>query len=158
MPDYPPLTPQVVGQAESALGALLAPLLDQAGLTTAQWFVLATAATRPGALTRAELVAAVAGSRKTDPAGLTAAVADLTGTGALAPGDPVTLTPAGQDRVAGVQGRLTGYAATLFDFPPADLATAGRVLGTVTARANQLLEHAGAVAGDRGQTTAAPSH
>ncbi|HVT68967.1 MAG TPA: hypothetical protein VHF26_14550 [Trebonia sp.] len=157
MPDYPPLPPQVVGQAESALSALLAPLLAGAKLTTAQWFVLATAATRPGAFSRTELVAAVAASRKANPDDIAAVVAELTEAGALAPGDPVTLTPAGQTRVAGVQDRLTGYAGALFDFPAADLATAGRVLGIMTARANALLEHAGPVAGDRGSAPAAPT-
>jgi hypothetical protein len=33
MPDYPPLSTQVIGQTESALGALLEPLLARTGIT-----------------------------------------------------------------------------------------------------------------------------
>ena len=143
MSDYPPLSPQVVGRAESALGALLAPLLDEAKLTTPQWFVLATVAARPAIGTRQQLVDAVADSRKVPAAVMTAAVAELTEAGALAPGDPVSLTAAGDSRLAGVQERLTVYAGDLFDFPAGDLAAAGRVLGIVTDRANALLAGAG---------------
>jgi hypothetical protein len=140
--DYPPLSPQVLGQAESALGALLAPLLNEAGLTAPQWFVLATAAARPGGVTRPVLAAAVTAARKVPAAQVAAAVTELTESGALAAGDPVTLTAAGRARHARVQDRLTGFAARLFDFPPDELATAGRVIGLVTARANALLADA----------------
>jgi hypothetical protein len=36
MPDYPPLSTQVIGQAESALGALLDTLLDETAITFGQ--------------------------------------------------------------------------------------------------------------------------
>jgi hypothetical protein len=39
VPDYPPLSSRLVGETESALGALLAPLLAEAGLTFLQWVV-----------------------------------------------------------------------------------------------------------------------
>ena len=139
MSDYPPLSPQVLGQAESALGALLAPLLDEAALTAPQWFTLALTAARPGARTRPELIAAVAAARKIPAADVAAAVAELTAAGALTPDDPVSLTAAGRSRTAGVQDRLNGFVAQLFDFPAGDLAAAGRVLGIVTDRANALL-------------------
>jgi hypothetical protein len=44
MPDYPPLSTQVIGQAESALGALLEPLLAGTGITFHQWLVLTVTA------------------------------------------------------------------------------------------------------------------
>ena len=40
MSGYPPLNTQVIGQAESALGALLEPLLAEVGLTFQQWHVV----------------------------------------------------------------------------------------------------------------------
>ena len=40
MQTYPPLSTQVIGQAESALGALLDPLLSRTGTTFHQWLVL----------------------------------------------------------------------------------------------------------------------
>jgi hypothetical protein len=36
----PTLNPQVIGQAESALGALLTPVLQETGRTFEQWLVL----------------------------------------------------------------------------------------------------------------------
>jgi hypothetical protein len=41
---YQPLNPRVIGQAESALGALLGPVLAEAGRTFEQWVVLAVIA------------------------------------------------------------------------------------------------------------------
>ncbi len=50
-PAYQPLNPQVIGQTESALGALLGPVLAEAGRSFEQWVVLAVTAgcrIRPG--------------------------------------------------------------------------------------------------------------
>ena len=44
MQAYPPLSTQVIGQAESALGALLDPLLSRTGTTFRQWLVLTVTA------------------------------------------------------------------------------------------------------------------
>ena len=40
MTDYPQLSTRLIGETESALGALLAPLLAEAELTFIQWVVL----------------------------------------------------------------------------------------------------------------------
>ncbi len=46
------------------------------------------------------------------------------------------MTSAGQARFAEIRGALEEITSRLFDFPAEDLATAGRVLAVVTARAN----------------------
>jgi hypothetical protein len=144
MPDYPPLSTKVIGETESALGALLTPLLAEARLSFLEWVALAltTAAGAAGqALTRDRLIARIADSRKADPADVSAAIAGLESAGALtaAGGGAVTLTEAGRASHAGLQGRLAEITGYLFDLPEGDLAVAGRVLATITARANSVL-------------------
>ena len=52
---------------------------------------------------------------------------------------PVALTDHGRAAYHRIRGPLEQITARLFDFPAEDLATAGRVLSIVTARANALL-------------------
>jgi len=145
MPDYPPLSTRLIGETESALGALLTPLLNEAGLTFLQWAALsvALAASTPGAgpgLTRAQLADQVAHARKAGPAEVAAAVAGLAEAGLLTTGgSQAAVTEAGRARYGQVRVRLDGIIGQLFDLPADDLATAGRVLATVTARANAVL-------------------
>ena len=147
MPDYPPLSTRVIGETESALGALLVPLLAETGLSFLQWAVLAvtTAARTAGegaeGRTRDQLADEIASARKVDPADVAAAVADLEAAGALTVGTDgtVTLTEAGRASHARLLGRLDEITGYLFDLPAEDLAVAGRVLSIVTARANNVL-------------------
>jgi hypothetical protein len=56
----------------------------------------------------------------------------------------VELTAAGRDLHRRIRARIHEVTSGLFDFPAEDLATAGRVLAAVTARANAFLAgHAG---------------
>ena len=142
MGTYPPLNTQVIGKTESALGALLAPVLAEAGLTFPQWLVLVTAAAShaSGTVGRDQLVAAIADARKADPAEVEAAIGALVAAGALeAGGAQVRLTDSGRASHRQVRARLEEITARLFDFPAEDLAVAGRVLGTITERANAVL-------------------
>src|SRR5512142_1992272 len=66
MSDYPSLNTQVIGQAESALGALLEPLLAGAGITFQQWLVLTVTAASGGRADRGQLVARISGARKVE--------------------------------------------------------------------------------------------
>ncbi len=142
MPAYPPLSTQVIGKAESALGALLAPVLAEAGLTFPQWLVLviATAKGAGTAVGRDRLIATIADARKVDAAEVSAAIGALQAAAALDVGDTqVRLTDAGRARHQQVRARLDEITARVFDFPADDLAVAGRILGTITERANALL-------------------
>ena len=140
MPAYPPLSTQVIGKAESALGALLAPVLAEAGLTFPEWLIFVLATAQGGAAGRAALVAAIADARKLDPAEVTAAIGALAATGDLEADDAqVTLTSRGRARHQRVRTRLDEVTTAIFDFPADDLAVAGRVLSVITERANAVL-------------------
>jgi hypothetical protein len=139
MPDYPPLSTQVIGQAESALGALLDPLLAEAGITFGQWLVLTVTAASGTGAGRGQLAARIADARKTSQTAIEAAIAELATAGLVTADGPVVLTDAGRTVYQRIRGRLEEITTRLFDFPAEDLATAGRVLGIVTARANALL-------------------
>src|SRR5690349_15549948 len=127
MSSYPPLNTQVIGQTESALGALLEPLLADAGLTFQQWLVLAVTAASGGRTDRGQLVARIAGARKVDGAEVESAIAELTATGlataelataelATAAG-PLALTDSGQDMHQRIRGAVDELNAELFAFP-----------------------------------------
>jgi DNA-binding MarR family transcriptional regulator len=133
---YPPLSTQVIGQAESALGALLDPILARAGTSFQRWLVLTVTTAGGGELDRAELVGRISGARKIDGAEVEAAIDQLRATGLAAGGDRVTLTEGGRARYRQIRRAVDELTARLFDFPAEDLATAGRVLSIVTARAN----------------------
>lgn len=133
---YPPLSTQVIGQAESALGALLDPILAQAGTSFRQWLALTVTTAGGGELDRAQLVARISGARKIDRAEVEAAIDELRAGGLAAGGELVALTEAGRARYRQIRGAVDELTARLFDFPAEDLATAGRVLSIVTARAN----------------------
>lgn len=147
MPDYPPLSTRLVGETESALGALLAPLLAEAELTFLQWVVLslttAGGASSPG-IGRDQLVDRITNVRKVDAADVSAAISELEKAAALVTtGSQVTLTDVGQARYNQVRARVEEITAYVFDLPADDLATAGRVLATITARANTVLANTG---------------
>jgi hypothetical protein len=136
MQTYPPLSTQVIGQAESALGALLDPLLSRTGTTFHQWLVLTVTAASGGDIDHDQLVARVSGARKIDGAEVEAAIAGLDAAGLAEGTSRVILTAAGLARFAEIRGALEEITARLFDFPAEDLAAAGRVLAIHTERAN----------------------
>src|ERR1700733_6527979 len=86
MPDYPLLSTRLIGQTESALGALLAPLLAEADMTFLQWVVLSLTvdggATSPG-IARDQLIDRITNIRKVDAADVSAAIAELENAAAL---------------------------------------------------------------------------
>jgi hypothetical protein len=136
MQTYPTLSTQVIGQAESALGALLDPLLSRSGTTFNQWLVLTVTAAAGGDVDRGQLIARISGARKIDGAQVEAAIAELDAQGLVLGTGRVIVTSAGQARFTEIRGALEEITSRLFDFPAEDLATAGRVLAIVTARAN----------------------
>lgn len=134
------LSPQVIGQAESALGALLAPVLQETGRTFEQWLVLTVLTASGGPQDRDQLAGRIAKARKIAAADVAAAIAELTAAGALAAeSGQVALTASGQAMHRAVRTRIDEVTAGIFDFPAGDLAAAGRVLATITDRANAFL-------------------
>ena len=141
MPTYPSLNPQVIGQAESALGAILDPLLARTGTTFNQWLVLTVSAASGAAIDRGQLLTRITGARKIDDPAVLTAIAELTSAELVqalpGEGSRIGLTEAGQARYRSIRTALGEVTSRLFGGLPAeDLATAGRVLSTVLARAN----------------------
>jgi len=94
-----------------------------------------------GTADRGQLTAKITDARKLDGSQVEAAISELITAGLLQPlpgGDPrVALTGTSQARYHQIRAVLDEVTARLFgSLPPDDLATAGRVLAIVTARAN----------------------
>ncbi len=81
MQAYPTLSTQVIGQAESALGALLDPILAQVGTSFHQWLVLTVSTAGGGEMDRAQLVARISGARKIGGAEVELAIDELRAAG-----------------------------------------------------------------------------
>ena len=149
MPDYPQLSTRLVGETESALGALLAPLLAEAEMTFLQWVVLSLTApggaSSPG-MDRDQLIDRITNIRKVNSADVTAAITELENAQALVTaGGQVTLTDLGRASFNRVRARVDEVTDYVFDLPAEDLAAAGRILSTVSARANSVLAGKGPV-------------
>jgi DNA-binding MarR family transcriptional regulator len=141
MSAYPSFSTQVIGQAEKTLNAILDRQLAGTGLTEPQWVTLTVTAASDGTLSRDQLAGRIAGALKLGDAQARAHIAELAAAGLLGGGDraasPVRLTEAGQQLHGRIRAAITEITKRLWgDLPPEDLATAGRVLGIVTERAN----------------------
>ena len=134
-------TPQVLGETEKALNAILLRELGQVGLTEHQWIVLRLTVTAGGEIGRGRLVGRLAGALKVDAVDAQARVDELVASGLLRAtaqdAENVAVTAAGtrvHDRIrtetAAITGQLWG------DLPDDDLMTTGRTLATILERAN----------------------
>jgi len=137
----PTLTPQIIGQAEKTMNAILFRLLAWPGLTEAQWITLTLNAAGGGSTARGQLVAQVAHGLKVSEAQAREHLASLVAAQLVRdPGDdagPVRLTARGTQVFGQVRGAVTEVVKRLWaDLPAEDLATAGRVLSIITERAN----------------------
>jgi hypothetical protein len=134
----PPFGSALIGQTEKALDAILVRELAGTGMSASGWVILKVAEGAGGRLGRHDLVDRAGAEAKLDAGMAEGEIASLVAIGMLdADGSEVALTAAARElraRIVGttdeVRGRLWG------DVPDADLATAGRVLGTVLTRAN----------------------
>lgn len=147
MSDYPQLSTRLVGETESALGALLAPLLAEAEMTFLQWVVLSLTApggaSSPG-IDRDQLIERITNIRKVDAADVSTAIDELENAAALViAGGQVTQTDLGRASFGRVRARVDEVTDYVFDLPAEDLAGAGRILATVSARANSVLAGTG---------------
>jgi len=145
--DYPQLSTRLIGETESALGALLAPLLAEAEMTFLQWVVLSLTArggaSSPG-VRRDQLIDRIANVRKVDAADVATAIDELENAAALVTaGGQVSQTDLGRASFTRVLARVEEITDYVFDLPAEDLAAAGRVLATVSARANSVLASTG---------------
>jgi DNA-binding MarR family transcriptional regulator len=141
MPTTPTFSAQLLGQTEKAANAILDRLLAEPRLSEPQWVTLSITAASGGTLGRGQLIERVAGALKVSMADAQARITELATRALLHdPGGdhaPITLTDRGQRVHAQVRVATTEITERLWgDLPVEDLATAGRVLDTVLARAN----------------------
>ena len=128
---------QTIGRTEKALNAILDRELRGTGLTEREWVTLALTAISGGG-PREAMIARLDGALKTGPADAESKFAGLAGRGLIDHhGDSIALSDEGRGLHARVSGRVAEITGRLWgDLPAEDLETAGRVLGTVLARAN----------------------
>jgi hypothetical protein len=140
VPSYPSLTPQLIGQTEKTLNAVLDRLLAGTGLTEPQWVTLTLTAASHGSLDRDQLTARVAGATKFGEAEARARIDELAAAQLVqTTGDrsPVRLTGSGEQLHTRVRREVGEITERLWgDTPAGDLATAARVLTEITSRAN----------------------
>jgi hypothetical protein len=137
------LSPQVIGQAERAHQPLMDRILARSGTTFPQWVALGTVAAGGGDVSRDEVRSRLTGAIKISDAAAAEALAGLTTAGLLHVqpdnGSRVGLTAPGRERYREIRAAVDQVTDRLYgSIPPSDLATAGRVLALITARANEL--------------------
>jgi hypothetical protein len=130
-----PFGPQLIGETEKTLGALLHGVLQPTGLTEPQWVTLRLAGMLDGTVDADGLATGV-----TDRAHFSDAVelvGELTDRGLLANG---RLTSTGRELTTAIQTTITTGTAPIWDnLPSDDVAAATRVLNEVISRARVLL-------------------
>ena len=129
-----------IGQAESALRAVLERLLARTETTFVQWAALNLLVRAGPRAPQLQLARLIAGALKLTESAALATLDELAALGLVArSGGPtsVTLTRAGKELFDHVRRNVDDAAYRLFgDLPAEDVATACRVLETVAERAN----------------------
>lgn len=135
------LSGQIIGEAEQATRALLDRLLARTGTSFHEWVSLNFTAINGGAIERERLIQSMVGRLKIAESVVESAISSLLEAGLMAR-DPsgLRLTAEGTARQQQIRAGINDISARLYgDLPADDLATASRVLTTVTARANAAL-------------------
>ena len=140
-------TPQLIGQTEKTLNAILARHLAGAGLTEPQWVTLTLAARSDRPVDRDHLAARVADAAKFSLTEVQSAISELVEAEMLtvsgSDNAKVAVSDAGKDLHARIRGANTELTERLWgDLPPTNLAAAAQVLATVLERANAELARA----------------
>jgi hypothetical protein len=128
-------SPQLLGQTEKALNAILVRLLADSGLTEPEWVTLSIAVVADEPVDLQQLTGRVAGVLKGGDDQAYAHIAALAERGFLALGDDVAVTDEGRafrNAIAGKTGEIT--QRLWGDLPAEELDAAGRVLSTVLSR------------------------
>ena len=130
-----PFGPQLIGETEKTLNALLHRFLQGTGLTEPQWVTLRLAGGLDGSVDADGLATAVADrAHFSDAVDL---VGELTDRGLLADG---RLTSAGRELTMATQTMITSDTAAIWEsLPSDDVAAATRVLNEIITRARVIL-------------------
>jgi hypothetical protein len=130
------LSPSIVGQAEKAHGAILRKVLAGTGLDEQQWITLQLAHAPGTSIRRIDLITRVSAAAKFDPPVIDRAINALIGSSLLEQGaDQLAVTQPGRELVSALREQVGEFIGSAYgSVPPEDLATAARVLTTITAR------------------------
>jgi len=131
-------TPQLIGQTEKALNAILYRQLEGTGVAEPQWVTLVLAVTNGGSLARGRLVELASDGMKVGDDVAEAHIDALESLGLVdVSHDAVSVSDAGHQLFARVRGATAEITERLWgDLPADDLATAGRVLSEILGRAS----------------------
>lgn len=136
-----PLTGVDIGVAAKAVHSLLGVVLDAKGITLAEWVALRTLGTASGRVSQPSLRDGLVLALGVDATEATAVLCSLQDRGLLEYDtyEQVGLTPAGRVQYDEVHAGVVATTAELYaGIDAGELATARRVLATVTARAAEL--------------------
>jgi hypothetical protein len=131
------LSPSIVGQAEKAHGAILRKVLAGTGLDEQQWITLQLAQAPGTGIRRTDLVTRVSAAAKFDPPVIDRAISALISSSFIDqhPDDRLLVSQQGRELVSALRERIGEHIGSAYgSVPPEDLATAARVLTTITAR------------------------
>jgi DNA-binding MarR family transcriptional regulator len=131
-------TPQLIGQTEKALNAILYRQLEGTGVAEPQWVTLVLAVTNGGSLARDRLVELASDGLKVGSDVAEAHIDSLAALGLVETSDETaSVTDAGHQLFARVRGATAEITERMWgDLPSDDLAVAGRVLSKILGRAN----------------------
>ncbi|QNE22116.1 hypothetical protein F1D05_34675 [Kribbella qitaiheensis] len=139
------LTPSIIGQAEKHHTAVLTRALAGTTLDEKQWITLNQTLAAGEPVERSAQIARIAGMTQWNPADVDTALAALLDSGLLRAesGSQVEVTEAGKTLAGKVRTESGVIVAAAYGaVAPADLATAARVLATITARMAEELARA----------------
>src|SRR5262249_51419577 len=127
--------PQLIGETEKTLGALLRRFLEGTGLTESHWVTLRLAERLDGSVDANGLATEVVDRARL--ANVAEVIGELTRRGLIDEGRP---TPLAGEMIATVQTKITTRTATIFEhLSPADVPAATRVLNEIVTRARAVL-------------------
>lgn len=155
MATAPTFGPPLIGQTEKAFNAILDRQLAGTGMTEPQWVTLTLAVGGGGSADRGQLIGRLVAALKVRDADAESLIAELAAAQLLQASDGgasrLEVTDGGRQLHGRIRAQVSEIIERLWgDLPAEDLATAGRVLSTVLARANAELARgplAGALTG-----------
>ncbi|MFD4462780.1 hypothetical protein [Nocardia sp. NPDC058480] len=138
------LSPSIIGQAEKHHTAVLTRALADTALDEKQWIVLNQALAAGAPVDRAAHITRITGLTQWDPADVETALTALLENGLLQATSSTLIEPTATgtalaDKIRAESGKIV--AAAYSAVTPEDLATAARVLTTITARMAAELAH-----------------
>jgi DNA-binding MarR family transcriptional regulator len=138
MSTTPTFSPQLIGQTEKALNAILYRQLEGTGVAEPQWVTLVLAVTNGGSLARGRLAELASDGLKVGSDVAEAHIDALAALGLVETfGETASVTDAGHQLFGRVRGATAEITERMWgDLPADELAVAGRVLSEILGRAN----------------------